>query len=449
MASTGTDRLFGTDGVRGRAGVPPLDPATIRRIGAALVHALRRGEGMPRILIGRDPRESSGWIERELARGATAAGARVTSAGVLPTPAVAYLTFHGGFDAGCVVSASHNPYQDNGIKIFSGEGAKAGDELERAIEARVVAERIDVPADAPLVVEAQDFTAAYLAHLKTVWPPPRRLDGWRLVVDCANGATSAVAPRLLRELGADVVAIHCAPDGRNINADCGATHPETIARAVVAHGATLGVAFDGDGDRAVFVDHEGRLVDGDAVLLMAARYLKACGRLAGEAVVATVMSNLGLERALAELGIAVVRCPVGDRFVAEEMRRRGLVLGGEQSGHVIFADHLFTGDGLVTVLMVLRILAESGQPLRDLAALPTCPQVLVSVPVARRADLATQPTLGPAMRRIAQALEGRGRLVVRYSGTESLLRIMIEGPDAEAIRGWARELADAAQRDLG
>lgn len=441
-------RLFGTDGVRGRAGEYPLDPPTIRRLGAALARVLGEQGGPPHILIGRDPRESSAWIEDELARGAVAAGARLTSAGVLPTPALAYLTVREGFDVGCVVSASHNPYADNGIKIFSRAGIKADEELERAIEALVADARL-VVGEERAQLDRRDFTEAYLAHLRTVWPTPRWNERLRLVVDCANGAMSHVAPRVFRELGLDVVAIHCQPDGRNINAGCGSTHPEALARAVIECRARLGVAFDGDGDRAVFVDHRGRLVDGDGVLLMAARYLKAQGRLAGDAVVATVMSNLGLERALEQLGVALVRCPVGDRFVMAEMTRRGLVLGGEQSGHIIFAEHLFTGDGLVTALMVLRMLAESGGELAELAALETYPQVLVSVPVTRRADPSAQPTLGPVLSRVQTRLEGCGRLVVRYSGTEPVLRIMIEGPDAELIRAWAGELAEAARHDLG
>lgn len=443
-------RLFGTDGVRGTAGVAPLDPPTVARLGAALVRALPRREAAPRVLVGRDTRESGEWIERELARGAAAAGARVTSAGVLPTPGVAHLARQDGFDAGVVISASHNPFQDNGIKVFSGAGAKYGEALETAIEGMVADESWQVSEAVAPVVEPRDLATAYLAHVRLALPDPAPLRGLRLAIDCANGATTPVAPRLFRELGFDTLVLHAAPDGRNINDGCGSTHPESVARAVVPGGCRLGVAFDGDGDRAIFIDSRGRTVDGDAVLFFTAKHLKARGRLPGNAVVATVMSNVGLELGLRDLGIELVRCPVGDKYVAEEMLSRGLGLGGEQSGHIIFADRLFTGDGLITALSVLRVMAETGRELADLAGeLTRYPQVLVNVRVRRKADLGGVPAIAAAVERVERRLEGRGRLLVRYSGTEPLLRVMIEGQDQREIHAWAEEIADAVRQHLG
>ncbi len=443
------ERLFGTDGVRGTAGAPPLDPRTIRRIGAAVVRALGRGPSKPTVLVGRDTRESGAWIERELAHGARAEGASVTSAGVISTPAVAFLTRHGGYDAGAVISASHNPFEDNGIKVFSGAGQKFTEDLERNIEAVVADEAWQVPAGDAAPVEVADLATPYLAHARDALTDAGRLAGLRLAVDCAHGATSLLAPRLFRELGFDVLAIGCEPDGRNINLACGSTHPEALAR-VVQHGRfDLGVAFDGDGDRAIFVDHLGRLVDGDAVMLACATYWKSTGRLRGNAIVATVMSNIGLEVGLRERGIDLVRCPVGDKYVMEELIKRDLALGGEQSGHIIFSDYLFTGDGLVTALSVLQTMAATGRSLADLAAeLTTFPQVLLNVPVARRADLAGLPAISAAMARIEGRLGGRGRLLVRYSGTEPLLRIMLEGQDADQIRQWAEEIAAEVRAHL-
>lgn len=442
-----TERLFGTDGVRGRAGEPPLDAATVERIGAAIVCA--RAGPPPRVLVGRDTRESGPWIEAALVKGLTAAGAGVWTVGVMPTPAVAYLTRRGGFDLGVVISASHNPFEDNGLKLFSGAGEKYPDALERAVEACVLDSAWTPPAAAPGRVEMADLTAPYLAHLARILPDAGPLRGSRISVDCANGATALLAPPLFASLGFDVRPVGVQPDGRNINRRCGSTALELLAAHVVREGSRLGVAFDGDGDRALFVDHRGRVVDGDAVLLICALHLDAEGQLPGRGVVATVMSNLGLELALRERGIALVRCPVGDRHVMEAMQARGLALGGEQSGHVIFADHLFTGDGMATALYVLRVMARTGRELAELAGqIPLFPQVLVNVPVRRRVDLATVPAVAEAIGRVERQLDGQGRLLVRYSGTEPLLRIMIEGRDRNAIRHWADEIADAARVHL-
>jgi phosphoglucosamine mutase len=442
--------LFGTDGVRGRAGEYPLDHATVARLGAALVRAMRTGDRPLRVIVGRDTRESGEWIEHELARGAGSAGASITSAGVVPTPAIAYVTREMGFDAGIVISASHNPFQDNGIKVFSGRGEKFTASLEREVEAIVAAEGWTVPASAAAHVAKLDVADAYLAHTRLSLPDPHRLGRFKIVLDAANGATTTVAPRLFSELGFDVHVLGASPDGRNINLDCGSTHPQALALTVRDSGARMGIAFDGDGDRAIFVDATGALVDGDAVLLICSRQMKATGRLAGNAVVATVMSNIGLEIALRNSGIELVRCPVGDKYVMEEMLKRELSIGGEQSGHVIFSDHLFTGDGIATALNVLRVMAETGRELADLASeLVTYPQVLINVKVREKKDLRSVPEIKAALDRVEDRLAGQGRLLVRYSGTEPLLRVMMEGRDQREIQAWASEIAGAVKEHLG
>ena len=444
-----SQRLFGTDGVRGTAGEYPLDHETVARIGAALVRAMRTERPL-RFIVGRDTRESGDWIERELARGARSEGALLTSGGILPTPAVAYVTRAMGFDAGIVISASHNPFQDNGIKVFSGRGEKFTEALERQVEAIVADPAWTVGGSADVPAEHADVIDAYLAHARLALPNPERLGPLRVAVDTANGATTTVAPRLFRELGFDVELIGAAPDGRNINLDCGSTHPDRLARAVRERQCRLGIAFDGDGDRAILVDANGRVVDGDAVLLMCARHMKQIGALANDAVVATVMSNIGLELALRESAIDLVRCPVGDKYVMEEMLKRQLSLGGEQSGHIIFSEHLFTGDGIVTALSVLRVMADTGRELADLASeLVTYPQVLVNVRVKEKKDLRGVPAVAEAMDRVERRLAGHGRLLVRYSGTEPLLRVMIEGKDQQEIQGWAAEIAGTVKEHLG
>ena len=443
-------RLFGTDGVRGKAGEFPLDRETVARLGAALVRAMRVEGRQIRFIAGRDTRESGGWIERELARGVRAEGAHITSAGVLPTPAVAYVTREMGYDAGLVISASHNPFEDNGIKVFSGRGEKFSEAIERQIEAIIADRSWQIGGSADVPVERTDVIDAYIAHARLALPEPQRLGRLKIAIDTANGATTTVAPRLFEELGFDVHLLSASPDGRNINLDCGSTHPEKLQRAVVEQGARLGVAFDGDGDRAILVDAGGRVIDGDAVLLMCARHLKSRGQLHGNGIVATVMSNIGLEIALRESGIEMLRCPVGDKYVMEEMIKRGLSLGGEQSGHIIFSEHLFTGDGIVTALSVLRVMAETGRELADLAAeLVTYPQVLLNVRVREKKDLEEVPAIADSMRRVEERLAGNGRLLVRYSGTEPLLRVMIEGQDQHEIQGWAAEIVSTVKEHLG
>lgn len=440
--------LFGTDGVRGTPGVAPLDETTIARLGAALVKALDRPA--PRVLAGRDTRDSGDWIVDEFARGVAAAGGTLAMSGVLPTPAVAYLAASCGYDAGISVSASHNPYPDNGIKVLTARGEKASEELEARIEALAADPSWNVSPTVAPRVERVDLVEPYMRHARSVLTAAGALRAARVAIDCANGATSDVAPRIFRELGLDVTAVSASPDGRNINAACGSTHPEALSRLVASDGYRLGVAFDGDGDRAIFVDRCGRVVDGDAILFMCARHLKAAGRLTGNAIVATVMSNVGLELALRAAGIALYRCSVGDRYVMVELARRGLALGGEQSGHVIFRDRLPTGDGIVTALSVLQVMAETGRELDELAGdLKTYPQVLVNVRVREKADYAAIPEVVHAIDRVQAKLAGEGRLLVRYSGTEPLLRIMIEGRDQQEIRRWADQIADAVRTHLG
>src|SRR5215510_7763536 len=441
-------KLFGTDGVRGKAGEYPLDVPTIRRVGAALARALGQDGGGVRFLSGRDTRESGAWIERELAFGMQSQAGSLTGAGIIPTPAVAYLTPRMGYTAGVVISASHNPFQDNGIKVFSGAGEKFTEVLEEHVESIVADNSWKVPPGDAAAVEQVDYRSEYLAHLRPILPDAGRLD-LRLVIDCANGATTTIAPRLFEDLGFDVRCIGCEPDGRNINLGTGSAAPERLARAVVDGGYPLGIAYDGDGDRAIFVDETGNVVDGDAVMLMCAKQMKREGRLKGNSIIATVMSNIGLEIALRNAGIDIVRCPVGDKYVMEEMIRRNLALGGEQSGHVIFSEYLFTGDGLATSLNVLRTMAATGRTLSDLASeLTTYPQVLVNVRVDRKVDLNTVPDVASVISTVESRLAGNGRLLIRYSGTEPLLRIMIEGKDQREIAAWAEEIADAVRQHM-
>jgi phosphoglucosamine mutase len=428
--------------------VYPLDPPTVARLGAAIVRAtpLRRPA---RIIVGRDTRESGEWIERELARGAVAQGATVTSTGVIPTPAVAYLAREQDFDFGIVLSASHNPYGDNGIKVFSGKGEKFAEAQERAVEAVMADTSWHLTGAKDATVESVDLRGPYLQHVRELLPDAGRLTGQRIALDLANGATTTTARSLYESVGFEVVTVGDAPDGRNINLACGSTHPAGLAAAVVAQHCAVGVAFDGDGDRAILVDHRGHLVDGDAVLLMLGADLKQQGKLPGNTVVATVMSNIGLEVALGEHGIRMVRTPVGDKYVMEEMLKNGYAIGGEQSGHVILSEHLWTGDGMATALAVLRVMARTGRDLADLASgLKTFPQTLVNVRVREKKPVADVPAIAEATARVEAALGARGRVLVRYSGTEPLLRIMIEGEDQASVQAWAEEIAEAVRATL-
>ena len=438
--------LFGTDGIRGVAGEYPLDPATIFAFGAALG---REAMGTGEILVGADTRESSPWIAELVAGGLERSGARVRYAGVVTTPGIAYLTRTGPFVAGVMISASHNPYQDNGIKVFTHSGFKLPDAEEHAIEQEIFRLRELGVAPAPAMIAVDEgLDRQYLEYL--VSTATVRFDGVTLAMDCGNGAASLLGPSLFRRLGADVKALFCEPDGRNINLDCGALHVERLRDAVLAYRADFGVAFDGDADRAIFVAASGKIVDGDAVLLAAARAMKAAGHLPGDTVVATVMSNLGLERALERERIRMTRTPVGDKYVLEEMVRLGAALGGEQSGHVIFREYSTTGDGLLTALRLFEIALRAGVGLDELTAdLEVYPQRLVNVRVREKKGLTELPSIAREIRLVEEAFAGTGRVLVRFSGTEPLARVMVEGPDLEQVERFSARIADAIRREMG
>ena len=439
-------QLFGTDGIRGVAGEYPLDPATIFAFGAALG---REALGSEEILVGADTRESSPWIAELVAGGLESAGARVRYAGVVTTPGIAYLTRTGPFVAGVMISASHNPYQDNGIKVFTHSGFKLPDAEEHAIEQEIFRLRKLGVAPTPAKIAVDEgLERQYLEYL--VSTSSVRFDGVTLAMDCGNGAASLLGPGLFRRLGADVKELCSAPDGRNINLGCGAMHVERLRDAVLAHRADFGVAFDGDADRAIFVARSGKIVDGDAVLLAAARALKAAGHLPGDTVVATVMSNLGLERALERAGIRMTRTPVGDKYVLEEMVRLGAALGGEQSGHVIFREYATTGDGLLTALRLFEIARRAGVGLDELTAdLEVYPQRLVNVRVREKKGLTELPSVAREIRLVEESFAGAGRVLVRFSGTEPLARVMVEGPDLEQVESFSARIAEAIRREMG
>ncbi len=437
-------RLFGTDGIRGTAGEPPLDPETVSRVGAALAASLARpGAARPRLVVGGDTRESTAGIIAALAGGIAAAGGQVAGAGVVPTPAVAHLVGALEAEAGVVVSASHNPWRDNGIKIFSSSGRKLPDAIEADIEREI---RRSATAPPRAVTPDPLLSQLYVEHL--VGTLPVRLDGLSVVIDAANGAAFEVAPAAFRAAGARVVPMATAPDGRNINDGCGALHPERMARATREAGADLGIALDGDADRIIAADSDGRLLDGDDLLYLWTLETIREGRKPA-AVVGTVMSNFGFQKALSALGVELLRAPVGDRYVAEEMERSGAPLGGEPSGHLIRSELSTTGDGTLTGLHLAAFLAVSGTPLAALPRLLKAPQILKNVRVRQRTPIEEIPALAAAVRRAEERLERNGRLLLRYSGTEPLLRVMVEGEDAVLVESLADELVAAARSAIG
>ena len=453
-------KLFGTDGMRGEAGRFPLDAATIETVGASLATRLKEKLGRaPLIVIGRDTRESGDWIEQALLAGAATAGAESKSAGVITTPGVAFLARTLPADAGVVISASHNAYRDNGIKIFAPSGRKLDEEIEHFIESDVFSQRATPSANAGNqssttsktgTAEGVDLRARYLDFLANEISRGMSLERVRLVLDCANGASSDIAPELFRRLGATVTVINNSPDGRNINLGCGSLHPEALQAEVLKQNADLGVAFDGDADRALFVDAKGRLINGDASLWVLARYLNGRHELNHDTVVATVMSNIGLELALQSQGIHLIRTNVGDKYVLEELLRIGASLGGEQSGHIIFLELSLAGDGLITTLSMLRTMTESGKALHELTeGFQTFPQILVNVKVKVKQPFAEVTAIQNAAREIEAELGSQGRLLLRYSGTEPLARIMIEGESQDEIERHAKELASVIQAELG
>jgi phosphoglucosamine mutase len=446
-------RLFGTDGVRGIANIEPMTSETALRLGRALAHVSKRSNRRHKILIGKDTRLSGYMLETAMASGICSMGVDVLLVGPLPTPGIAFLTRTLRADAGVVISASHNPFQDNGIKFFGPSGFKLADELEDEIERLVLGDSID--ALRPTATEIgkafriDDAVGRYNVFAKTAFPRHLTLDGLTIAIDCGHGAGYRVAPEVLEELGARVYALGVDPDGENINEGAGALHPENLQDAVLAHGAAVGVALDGDADRAIFVDEQGAVVDGDEVMAILAAELHARGELREATLVATVMSNLGLHVAMRDLGIRVTTTPVGDRHVVEEMVRGGYNLGGEQSGHIVFLDHNTTGDGLITCLFLLAAMVEKGRPLSELRrVMRRFPQVLLNVPVAHKPDIDAVPELAVAIRRAESVLGDRGRVLVRYSGTESLIRIMVEGEREDQIAQLAETMAAVARRAL-
>jgi phosphoglucosamine mutase len=444
-------KLFGTDGIRAVAGEYPLDKKTVYAIGRALGDHLPAGPR--RVVIGQDTRESSGWIADTLISGLRDSGVETASAGVVPTPAVAYLAHTHGFSAGVVISASHNPWRDNGIKVFGGDGYKLPDEIELEIETEIFAllkANAEPGADTkiqPSLPGDASLRQDYLNWMALALPGAERL---RIVVDCANGAATTVAPEIFKRSGAQVEFTHRVPDGRNINENCGALHPEIVAREVISRTADLGICFDGDADRALFSDSDGHVVNGDAVMLLLARELHRRGELANDTVVATTMSNMGLEIALRESSIKMLRAPVGDKYVLEEMRKTGAVLGGEQSGHIILSREATTGDGLLTAMRVLAIVAASGQSLAQLVSgLKVFPQTIKNVRVKEKRPLEQMPEVMTAIQKAEKQLSGNGRVNVRYSGTEALARVMVEAESEETVQRFAGEIAAALQAAIG
>ena len=445
-------KLFGTDGMRGAAGVFPLDETTIRTLGRSLARQFTENLGRaPRFITGRDTRESGGWIERAFHAGASAEGAHCESAEVITTPGVAFLTKQFDFDAGVVISASHNPFEDNGIKIFAPTGKKIDGETERRIENDIFSDQWSVVSDQSEVdsAKAGEYQTAYLDYLAEEFKD-LRLENFKMIVDCANGAASTLAPRLFGRFGAEVVVINCAPDGRNINHECGSLHLEKLQAKVLEEKADFGVAFDGDADRSLFVDEQGNLVDGDAALWIMAQFLSEHGRLKDQTVVATVMSNIGLEIALNARKFKLLRTAVGDKYVLEELLKTGASIGGEQSGHIIIPEKSLVGDGMMTALFLLESLYEKRKTLSEMTkGFTRYPQILVNVKVKEKRPFEEVSEIVAASKLLETELDGKGRLLLRYSGTENLARVMIEGENQTQIESQAHRLADVIKASLG
>jgi phosphoglucosamine mutase len=447
-------KLFGTDGVRGVANLEPMTSETAMKLGRAAAHLFKRRSGRHQIVIGKDTRLSGYMLESALTSGICSMGVDVLLVGPLPTPAIAFLTRSLRADAGVMISASHNPYQDNGIKFFANDGSKLPDEIELRIEDLITSNEIEhlrpTADEVGKAFRIDDAEGRYIEFVKRSLPRQLDFQGLRVVVDCANGAAYKVAPKVLRELGATVWVIGDKPDGMNINAKCGAVDPQSLQEAVVQHEAHIGIAHDGDADRSVFVCEQGKVIDGDHAIAALALDLHQCGQLKRHTLVGTVMSNFGLELAMAKAGITLVRTPVGDRYILERMMAEGYNLGGEQSGHLIFLDHNTTGDGLISALQVLSLMKRTGRPLSDLARCMTAvPQVLLGVPVKQKPDLSTLPDVQSAIKAAEVKLNGTGRVLVRYSGTEPLLRIMVEGEQDAMIRSVADDLVGVVRTHLG
>lgn len=447
-------KLFGTDGVRGVANVYPMTTEMAMQIGRAAAYIFKNGRRRHRIVIGKDTRLSGYMIENALSAGICSMGVDVLLVGPLPTPGIANITSSMRADAGVVISASHNPFQDNGIKFFSSDGFKLPDEMELRIEELIFSKEIDslrpIATEVGKAYRIDDAIGRYVVFLKSTFPKHLDLSGVKIVLDCANGAAYKVAPAVLEELGAEVIALGVKPNGTNINAGCGSLHPEVISEAVKEHQANLGIALDGDADRVIFVDEFGNEVDGDHIMAICAIDLLKQKRLWKNTVVATVMSNMGLDIAVKKAGGKVIKTAVGDRYVVEEMRKGGYTLGGEQSGHMIFLDHNTTGDGILTALQVLAVMRRENKSLAELAeVMIPLPQVLVNVRVSEKQDIMTIPEIAGLVREIENRVRDEGRILIRYSGTEPLLRIMIEGQDKYQITTWAKDIAELVERNIG
>jgi phosphoglucosamine mutase len=443
------EKLFGTDGIRARAGEFPLDYKSICALGHALVELLRENKLPPRVIIGRDTRESGQWIEQALFQGIKDGHGEAVSAGLIPTSAVSFLTNRHRFSAGIVISASHNPYHDNGIKIFSGQGTKISDSWEEILE-HAINESSYTHQRRDMEISSDDtMSHDYVQFLKSRFEGVRLPRKIKTVLDCSNGASSHIAPKLFSDLGFDVIAINASPNGMNINKGCGSLHPENLAKKVVETGADIGVAYDGDADRVMWVNEKGDILNGDHTLFVLAQFMKEKNRLKTDNVIATTMSNMGLEKGLEKMGLKLIRTQVGDKYVLDEMKKLHANLGGEQSGHTIFLDDCPTGDGILTSLKMLEVMATKDTTLSQMVSgFEEYPQILKNVPVSKKTDMQKYPEIQNAIKEVKEQLAGYGRLNVRYSGTEPLARIMIEGPELDQIEKYADKLAAIISKHL-
>jgi len=447
-------RLFGTDGIRGVANVEPMTAETALQVGRAVAFLFKRKGHRTKIIIGKDTRISGYMLEEAMASGVCSMGGDAYLLGPLPTPGIAKMIQSQRADAGIVISASHNPFQDNGIKIFAANGCKLPDNKEDEIEELIVSQRLKgqlpAPEDLGKAYRIEDAEGRYIVFLKNTFPKELSMEGLKIVLDCANGATYKVAPHVFWELGADVHTIHVSPDGMNINHNCGAMHTEALAEAVLKEKAAVGLAFDGDGDRLIAVDEKGKQVTGDTIIALCARVLQKEGKLKNSAVVTTVMSNSGLSMTFREMGIRHLRANVGDRYVLEKMLAEGAVMGGEDSGHIIFLEHHTTGDGIISGLQLVATLLKEGKPLSELAAMvPVNPQLLINIEVKSKPDLQTIPEVQQVIEQAEQELGDTGRVFVRYSGTQQLCRVMVEAPTREMTESYCKKITEIVQKHLG
>jgi phosphoglucosamine mutase len=447
------EKLFGTDGIRGQANIHPMTVEMAMKVGRALAYISKREGHTPRIIIGKDTRLSGDMFESAIVSGICSMGVNAISVGIIPTPGIAFLTNSMRADAGVVISASHNPLQDNGIKIFNGEGFKLADEKENVIEELIFFNNMHKlhpsPQELGKLSRMDDAAARYIDFVKNTFPKEINPEGMKIVLDCSNGATYRVAPATFAELGCEVTTLFDQPDGKNINAACGSQHPQALAKEVVRQKAAVGFAFDGDGDRLIAVDEKGNVLTGDQILAICSAVLKKEGKLTNNIVVRTVMSNLGLSVAFKKLGIDSVFANVGDRFVLEEMRTSGAIIGGEDSGHLIFLQHHTTGDGLITALQLLAAMKKEGKPLSELAKIMTVfPQVLINLDIKSKPDIETIPELSAIISQVEKKLGDKGRVLVRYSGTQNMCRVMVEGPTKEETQTYARQIADVVEKAL-